>query len=63
MKERLLRLHIAVHRCLCTLRVERGAAGVEYGILVAAIAAVIIVIVFAVGLKVEGLFQSVNTGW
>lgn len=59
----MLRMQIAVHRCLCALRGESGAAGVEYGILLAAIAAVIIAIVFAVGLKVESLFESVNKGW
>jgi pilus assembly protein Flp/PilA len=39
---------------------ERGAAGVEYGILVAAIAAVIIAVVFVIGTKVKNAFETVN---
>ena len=39
---------------------EEGASAVEYGILVAAIAAVIIAIVFVVGGKVSNGFQNVN---
>lgn len=41
---------------------EEGAAGVEYGILVAAISAVIIVIAMSVGDYVGGAFQVVETG-
>jgi pilus assembly protein Flp/PilA len=37
---------------------ERGASAVEYGLLVAAIAAVIVVIVFALGRLVRGGFNS-----
>jgi pilus assembly protein Flp/PilA len=44
-------------------RDDRGATAVEYGLIVAAIAAVIIVTVFALGVKVEAAFQSVVTNW
>lgn len=42
------------------LRNEEGAAGVEYGILVAAVAAVIIVSTFTLGGYVAGAFDYVN---
>ena len=42
-------------------RNERGAAGVEYGLLVALIAAVIILTVTALGTKVNGAFDFVTT--
>jgi len=37
---------------------EKGASAVEYGLLVAAIAALIVIIVFALGGVVEGVFQN-----
>ena len=40
---------------------ERGATAVEYGIMVAAIAAVIIAIVFAIGTEIETAFRTVLT--
>ncbi|HEY3452398.1 MAG TPA: Flp family type IVb pilin [Myxococcales bacterium] len=40
---------------------ESGATAVEYGLMVAGIAAVIITIVFALGRKVEGEFTSFDT--
>ncbi|MEQ8718729.1 MAG: Flp family type IVb pilin [Acidimicrobiales bacterium] len=40
---------------------ERGATAVEYGIMVAAIAAVIIAVVIAVGDEVDTAFTDVNT--
>jgi pilus assembly protein Flp/PilA len=40
---------------------EDGATAVEYGIMVAAIAAVIILVVNAVGTKTNSAFQSVNS--
>jgi len=40
---------------------EDGATAVEYGILVAAIAAIIIVVVNQVGGKVKTAFDTVNT--
>ncbi len=39
---------------------EQGATAVEYGMLVAAIAAVIVVVVFALGLKINTAFQAIN---
>jgi pilus assembly protein Flp/PilA len=41
-------------------RTERGAAGVEYGLLVALIAAVIILAVTTLGTKVNAAFTFVN---
>ena len=43
------------------LRDEEGATAVEYGIMVAAIAAVIIAVVIAVGTKTNGAFTKVDT--
>lgn len=40
---------------------EKGATAVEYGIMVAAIAAVIVTVVFVVGGKVDNAFEAVNT--
>ena len=42
------------------LRDEQGATAVEYGLIVAAIAAVIIIVVVALGGKVKGGFDTVN---
>jgi pilus assembly protein Flp/PilA len=39
---------------------EEGATAVEYGLMVAAIAAVIVVVVFALGTQVNTAFQTVN---
>ena len=39
-------------------RAEEGASAVEYGLLVAAIAAIIILVVFAVGSWVKGAFKD-----
>lgn len=41
-------------------RAERGASAVEYSIIVAAIAAVIIAIVYLVGTKVLGNYNDTN---
>lgn len=41
---------------------ERGATAVEYGIMVAAIAAVVIVIVFAIGEQIQTAFNTVLNG-
>lgn len=38
---------------------ERGATGVEYGIMVAAISAVIVAVAFALGVKVDAAFDTV----
>jgi len=42
---------------------EQGATAVEYGMIVAAIAAVIVVAVFLLGTKVSKGFNDVNTNW
>jgi pilus assembly protein Flp/PilA len=39
---------------------EEGATAVEYGLMVAAIAAVIVVVVFNLGKKVNGAFTTVE---
>ena len=43
------------------LRSEKGATAVEYGLMVALIAIVIIVAVAALGTNLSGLFQNVST--
>jgi pilus assembly protein Flp/PilA len=40
---------------------DRGASAVEYGLLVAAIAAVIVGVVFGLGGLVSGVFQKTST--
>ena len=42
------------------LKDDDGATAVEYGLIVAAIAGLIIVVVFALGGKVNGSFKSVE---
>jgi Flp pilus assembly pilin Flp len=42
---------------------QRGATAVEYAILVALIAGVILVVVRSVGLKTSQGFEDANTGW
>ena len=42
-------------------RDEHGASAVEYGLLVAAIAAIIVVLVFAIGKLVQGGFSTTCT--
>ncbi|MBM4275397.1 MAG: Flp family type IVb pilin [Deltaproteobacteria bacterium] len=39
---------------------EEGATAIEYGIMIAAIAAVIIGLVYSIGLKVNTAFNTVN---
>ena len=43
------------------LKDEDGASGVEYGIHVAAIAALIVGVAFAIGTKVNTAFKAVDT--
>lgn len=43
------------------LREDDGASAVEYGLLVAAIAAVIVIIVFSLGTKVRTAFTTVDS--
>ena len=42
-------------------RSERGATAVEYGLLVAGIAAVIVAVVFTLGTKINTAFTTVNS--
>jgi pilus assembly protein Flp/PilA len=44
-------------------RSENGASAVEYGLLVAAIAAIIILVVFALGSFVKGAFKDTCTSF
>jgi len=48
------RIRIALHH-------DEGATAVEYGLLVAAIAAVIVAVVFLLGGKVSSAFDQTNT--
>jgi pilus assembly protein Flp/PilA len=60
-----MKMYVALHTGLYTLREkadrERGATAVEYGLLVALIAAIIILTVAALGVKVDAAFQKVVT--
>ena len=49
-------------RIRTTLRRDEGASAVEYGLLVAAIAAVIVVVVFVLGGKVKQAFTNTCSG-
>jgi Flp pilus assembly pilin Flp len=42
-------------------REESGAAGVEYGLLIAAISAAIVVVAFAIGVQVENAFDYTSS--
>lgn len=42
-------------------RDERGASAVEYGLLIAGIAALIVVVVFAFGGTIEGIFSNTDS--
>ena len=43
------------------IRKEEGASAVEYGILVAAIAAVIVIVTIIVGVQIENAFNKICT--
>jgi pilus assembly protein Flp/PilA len=45
-------------RTLLNSRAERGASAVEYGLLIAGIAALIVVVVFAFGGSLKGIFTQ-----
>lgn len=45
-------------RTVIAVRKDEGASAVEYGLLVAAIAALIVAIVFALGQIIENVFQE-----
>jgi len=53
LNDKLLKWYIAVKEC------ERGATAVEYGLIVALIAAVIIIAVVALGENIKVIFQGV----
>jgi pilus assembly protein Flp/PilA len=44
-------------------RDDSGATAVEYGLVIGGIAAVIIVVVYAFGAKVNNLYSGVTTKW
>ena len=48
-------------RKVADVRKDEGASAVEYGLLVAAIAALIVIIVFALGGLVKGIFSDTCT--
>ena len=50
-------LHILLNRRLAAMD-ERGASAVEYGLLIAGIAALIVVVVFAFGGVISNIFQA-----
>ena len=50
-----------ITRIRTTLRRDEGASAVEYGLLVAAIAAIIVGVVFILGGKVSSAFNKTNT--
>ena len=45
------------HRLLCD---DSGATAVEYGLIIGGIAALVIVVVYALGVKVNNLYARVN---
>ena len=53
---------LAYIRKVAQFKKDEGASAVEYGLLVAAIAAVIVVVVFALGTLVHGAFQKTCAG-
>lgn len=50
-----------MEKLLTFLKDEEGASAVEYGILIAAIAAVIVVLAFTIGTKIQEAFQKIVT--
>jgi pilus assembly protein Flp/PilA len=57
----MLRQYIALQTMLRSRRDERGATAVEYGLMVALIAVVIIGTVAALGTQLDGMFGGVAT--
>ena len=45
------------------LRRDEGASAVEYSFLVAAVAAIIVVVVFAIGTRTAGTYQTTCDNW
>jgi len=61
MQDTMLKLWCATQNRLFEMKSERGATAVEYGIMVALIAAVIIAAVKITGTKTNQAFTDVNT--
>ena len=57
----MLKIQMFVYKLMNPLANEEGAAAVEYGIMVAAIAAVIVATVFLIGTEVHTGFKDVLT--
>jgi pilus assembly protein Flp/PilA len=58
----MLKLYVSLQNFLAQpLRRDEGATAVEYGLMVALIAAVIIGVVTSLGTKLQGLFNTVAT--
>ena len=55
--EQLTRLYVQAQNAM--IQDEDGATAVEYGLIIALIAAVIVVVVAALGVKITGAFQKV----
>jgi pilus assembly protein Flp/PilA len=54
-------LHVLLSQVLMSVRSDEGATAVEYGIMVAAIAAVIVGVVIILGGQIDAAFQDVVT--
>ena len=52
-----------ITRIRTALRHDEGASAVEYGLLVAAIAAIIVIVVFALGRITQSSYTSACTNW
>lgn len=55
-----MKLAVRTHLFLSRMRDEKGASAVEYGLLVALIAAVIVVAVALLGTTLTGVFNDTN---
>jgi pilus assembly protein Flp/PilA len=60
MIENLRNLIVSLHVLRAEKRDERGASAVEYGLLVAGIAALVVVVVFALGNTISGAFSETD---
>jgi pilus assembly protein Flp/PilA len=58
--EMLTKLYVSMQSRFHTMRNEEGATAVEYGMLVALIAAVIVGVVTTLGTQVQAAFQSIS---
>ncbi|MDQ3104364.1 MAG: Flp family type IVb pilin [Actinomycetota bacterium] len=57
-----MKLAVRTHLFLTQIRDEKGASAVEYGLLVALIAAIIVAAVLTLGQTVLGAFNDTNDG-